>query len=191
MNCEAWELAAWVTTTLGFIVTIFGLPIIVFQLIQQRRQTRLDALNALYAQFDTHEARLAREFIYTTSSDRLKFSHLHSENGKADRKIVEETLATLERMAYPITTKQLPSEDAFNLYGGVLLWIAFKLWPYIMEQREIRENRTIAHKLQYRRYLEAVVREWVPKYAAAVKIPLPPIHLGTEEMLRQVLSAES
>ncbi len=187
MNCEPWEVASWVATTFGFVITIVGLPIVVVQLILQRRQARLDALSALYAQFDTHAARLAREFIYNATQDRLRFAHLHSESGKADREIVEETLATLERMAYPITSGQLPSKDAFNLYGGVLLSVTFRLWPYIMEQRELRQKSAVAHKLQYRRYLEAVVRKWVPKYAAAAKIPTPSMNISTEEMLRRVL----
>lgn len=187
MNREAWELASWIATTVGLVVTMVGLPVVVIQLILQRKQTRLDALSALYAQLDTHTARLARAFIYNAPPERLRLAHLHSEGGKAEREIVEETLATLERMAYPITTRQLPSDDAFNLYGGALLSIAYRLWPYIEEQRELRRQSTLAHKLVYRRYLEAVVREWVPKYAVAAKVPIPSTDINTEELLRQVL----
>lgn len=188
INCEAWELASWIATTFGFVVTIVGLPVVVIQLLLQRKQSRLDALSALYAQLDTHAARLAREFIYTAPQERLRLAHLHSESGKADREIVEETLATLERLAYPVTTGQLSSDDAFNLYGGVLLSVTYRLWPYIEEQRELRRNSAVANKLLYRRYLEAAVREWVPKYAAAANITKPSMDVNTEEMLRQVLS---
>jgi hypothetical protein len=188
MSRETWELASWIATTFGFVITIVGVPVVVIQLALQRKQSRLDVLSALYAQLDTHAARLAREFVYHAPPEHLRLKYLHSESGKASREVVEETLATLERMAYPISTGQLPSDDAFNLYGGVLLSITYRLWPYIEDQRELRRQSPAAHKLVYRRYLESVVRKWVPKYAAVANIPVPSEYLGTKEMLRKVIA---
>ena len=185
-----WALASQVATTVGSFLTIVGLIVVIVQLSGERRQTRLASLDAMYAQFDTHEARLNRELIYKAEPHRLSFDYLHSEAGAGDRRVVENTLAMFERMAYPVVKGYLPSEDAFELYGGVLLAATYKLWPYIEAQRKVRQVGAVGNKLLYRRFLEALVKEWVPKYALAVGQPKPTAS-STGEMLRGVVERKA
>ena len=119
MSREDWELASWMATTIASVLAVVGLFVVAVQLHWQRRESRLEFLNHLYTEFDTHEARLAREYIYTTPTSLLRLETLHSKDRSEDRRKVEETLAMLERVAYPIVMRQLRSKDAFNLYGGV------------------------------------------------------------------------
>jgi hypothetical protein len=186
MSREAWELASWVATTVGFVLAVAGLLAVVIQLSLQRRETQLDFLNQLYAELDTHEARLAREYIYRAPSQHLRVEVLHTDEYELERRLVEDTLATFERLAYRIAQHRRPSRDAFNLYGGVLLSVANRLWPYIEDQREMRKTSRQRHRLTYRRYFEAVVREWIPRYANAAGVRVPSRKLSTREMLRQL-----
>jgi hypothetical protein len=185
-----WELASWIATTIGFIFTIIGLIVVIIQLQMQRRQSRLDALSSLYKEFDTKEARFAREYIYNAPSEHLRLEKLHSTGFKEQRKLVEETLAMLERMAYPIVQKQIPSDDAFNLYGGVLLSITKKLWPYVEDQRKLRAQSIETHRLLYRRYLEEIVHEWASVYAQAVGLPEPARRLPTKDLFNHLFSSQ-
>ena len=189
MTREDWELTSWIATTLGFVLAVLGLLAVIFQLQSQNRQSKFGFLNQLYAQLDTHEARLAREYIYSAPLDQLRFDVLHSPDFKNERKLVEETLATLERVAYPIAFNQVPSEDAFNLYGGVLLSVAFRLWPYIEDQRHMRREKGLRKRLSYRRYLEVVIRLWAPKYAKEAGLEKPGCKLSTQDMLNSLFSA--
>jgi hypothetical protein len=188
---ETWELASWIATTVGSVLAVIGVFVIVVQLYLQRKQARLDALSSIYAELDSHEARLAREFIYNTPQEHLSLAHLHSTGQEQNRKRVEETIATLERMAYRICTKQVPPQDAFNLYGGVLLSVGYRVWPYIQDQREMRRTSGVGHKLVYRRYLEKVIRQWVPKYTAAIGGSLTPRNATTQAMLAHVFGKVS
>ncbi len=181
-----WQLASSIATTFGFLFAVIGLVIVIIQLILQRRQNRLAALDALYSTLDTHEARLDREFIYHASPEHLKLQYLHENSQSANRKRVEETIASLERVAYRIKTKQIPSEDTFNLYGGVILSVAYKVWPYIQDQRQMRAKSPGTHKLQYRRYFEAVVREWARKYAKAIGTDPPSKSASTPSILEAI-----
>lgn len=186
MSRDDWELASWIATTIGFVLAIAGLAAVVIQLSLQRREAQLDFLDQLYAELDTHEARLAREYIYKAPPDQLRVHVLHTEEHERERRLVEDTLATFERLAYRIAQHRRPSRDAFNLYGGVLLSVANKLWPYIEDQRAMRKMSKQRHRLTYRRYFEAVVREWVPRYASAAGVEVPGRKLSTREMLRQL-----
>jgi hypothetical protein len=183
---EQWELASWIATTIGFLFTIIGLIVVIIQMQRQRRQSRLDALSSLYLQFDTQEARFAREYIYNAPLEHLRLEKLHSAEFKDQRKLVEETLAMLERMAYPIVQRQLPSNDAFNLYGGVLLSITRRLWPYIQDQRNLRSQSRATHQLVYRRYLEEAVHKWANVYTKAIGLPRPKRDLSTNDLLVQI-----
>lgn len=191
MSREDWELASWIATTVGFALSILGFLVVIWQLRSQNRQSQLEFLNQLYAQLDTHEARLAREYIYNAPRDQLRLSVLHTPDFENERKLVEETLATLERIAYPIAHNQVSSEDAFNLYGGVLLSVAYRLWPYVEDQRALRKNKGLRKRLSYRRYLEAVIRKWVPKYAKASGLAKPGRNLPTHELLSSLFLTDS
>ncbi len=165
---EAWELAAFVATAIGLPIAALGLCLVTLQTYLQKKQARRDALIALYAELDTHEARNARTYIYNALPEDLRLVNLKKSPDKL--MAVDETLANLERMAYPIVQGYLPSEDAYNLYGGVLLAISARLWPYIEDQRKIRETQSVGNKLIYRRYLEAAIRKWAKKYARDTQI---------------------
>lgn len=193
MTRESWELASWIATTIGSALTVIGLIVVIVQLWLQRKQARLAALDVLFSEIDTHQARLARDYIYKVDSDKLRYTYLHDEPANADqRKNVEDTLATLERLAYKILTNQVPSEDAFNLYGGVILSIAAKTWPYIKDQREMRKGNPTAHRLEYRRYFENLVKKWIPKYCSELNIKLPPQDLkDTEVLLKHVFQPKA
>jgi len=93
-------------------------------------------------------------------------------------------------VAYRIATKQIPSDDTFNLYGGVMLSVAYKLWPFIEDQRAMRRNNYSIHKLEYRRYFESVVRKWIARYAKALGKCQPSNKLSTIQMLRAVFETE-
>lgn len=188
MTKENWELASWIATTFGFLFTILGLVVVIIQLFLQRRQNRLETLDKLYSTLDTPQARLYRKYIYDAKLEELSMSFLDSDTKKENHKQVEETIASLERFAYRIKTKQVPSLDAFNLYGGVLLSIAYKVMPYINEQREMRAKSKGSHKLQYRRYFEALVREWCVRYAKAINIKPPSRKLSTQNMLEYIFA---
>ncbi len=181
-----WNLAAEISQVVSAPITALGLLGIAVELVLNRRQTRLQALDLLYSQLDTHEARLAREFIYQAQPQQLTFTYLHEPSHAEARKQVEETIATLERFAYRITTHQIPHQDAFNLYGGVLLAVALRLWPYVEEQRAMRQRNSASHKLEYRRYLEVVARDWVRRYARATGQRPPSRNLKTLDQLRAI-----
>lgn len=189
MAYHPWEIASWIATTLGVILTVPGLFVVIFQLHLQQKQTRLAALDVFFSELDTHEARLARERIYNAGPDMLRLQYLHMEANVDLRKDVENTMATFERMAYKIISNQVPSKDAFNLYGGVLLSITNRIWPYIEDQREMRKGNPLSHQLIYRRYLEAVVRKWIPDYCRARNIKSPSGRLKTREMLQHIFPA--
>lgn len=191
MSRENWELASWISTTVASALAVVGIAVVAVQLYWQRRQTRLEFLDRLYGEFDTHEARLARQFIYEAPADKLRMKTLHSEEQKENRQKVEDTLAMLERIAYPIVQEQVPSEDAFNLYGGVLLSLAHRLWPYIEDQREFRRKGGLRHRLGYRKYLESVVKLWAPKYAATAGLPLPDTNSSTGDLLKALFPPKS
>lgn len=94
---QQWELVSYIATTVGAALTVLGLVVVIIQLQRQQMQSRLDALDALYSQLDTHEARLARDRIYNADAYNLRYKYLH-ETPTADtgslRQDVEETLAT-------------------------------------------------------------------------------------------------
>ncbi len=188
MPCQYWEFASWIATTIGAALTVLGLGVVIRQLYLQQLQARLTALDALFAEMDTREARLAREHIYNADLAMLRLQFLHQAANVELRKDVENTLATFERMAYKITTNQVPSNDAFNLYGGVLLSIANRVWSYVEEQREMRSRNPLVHRLIYRRYLESVVRQWIPRYCKAQGIKSPSHQLSTKQMLQCAFS---
>lgn len=97
----------------------------------------------------------------------------------------------LERLAYPICKQQVPPDDAFELYGGVLLSLAHQLWPYVEDQREMRRKGGLRLRLSYRRFLEAVAREWAPKYAEAGGLPDLDVSKTTAELLRDLFPAKA
>lgn len=189
MSRVDWELLSWISTTIGVFLATLGVFAVAVQLYLQRKQSRLEFLDRLYAQLDTHEARLARRYIYLASPDELRLKVLHSPGFEDQRRLVEETLATFERLTYPIVQRQVPSEDAFNLYGGVLLSVAYQLWPYVEDQRDLRRASGRRHRLGYRRYLETVIHEWAPKYAEAASLPPPPKGLSTNDLLHHLFPA--
>jgi hypothetical protein len=186
--CQQWELLSWIAASISPILTIIGFGVVIVQLHQQGKQLRLAALDVLYTELDTHQARLAREFIYNSGSDVLRFGSLHKAANSDQRKYVEDTLATLERIAYKIVTKQVPSQDAFNLYGGVFLGISNKTWAYIEDQRDIRKKNKAVHQLIYRRYLEEVIKLWIPKYCKEVGIKPPQREMPTKEQLEYIFT---
>lgn len=190
MTREFWELSSWVVTTLGSILAVAALICVAIQIWLQRRERRLTALDAMYAELDTHEARVARGVIYSAEKGALCLASLMKGGEEAKRKTVEDTLASLERVAYRVVTKQIPSNDAFNLYRGVVLSVAYKLWPFIEGQREMRRETKGVHKLEYRRYFESVVRQWIPRYAIALGICQPSNRLSTCEMLDALFETE-
>lgn len=191
MTCEFWELSSWVATTLGSIIAVVALICVAVQIWLQRRERRLAALDAMYAELDTHEARVARGVIYNANHEALCLSSLMKDGQEAKRKIVEDTLALLERVAYRVATKQIPEDDAFNLYGGVMLAVAYKLWPFIEDQRDMRRKTQGIHKLEYRRYFESVVRKWIPRYAKALGKCQPSNKFSTSQMLNAVFEIEN
>jgi hypothetical protein len=186
MGRDEWELASFMATAIGFPFAAVGLLIVIVQTYMQKRQTRREALATLYAELDTHEARLAREYIYNAPPDDLRFKAVHSPTAAQHRHYVEDTLATLERMAYPIVKGYLPARDAFNLYGEPLLAISKKLWSYVEDQRQMRERSAVGHRLLYRRYLEEAIRLWAPEYAKTANLPVPSESLTTREMLDRI-----
>lgn len=178
-----WEKTSYIATSFGFLLTVIGVGIVIVQTQLQRKQSRVASLAALYGELDTHESRLAREFIYKAEPESLTMEYLHHSTAMPERKQVEDTLAMLERMAYPIVQGQLPSDDAFNLYGGVLLSISYRLWPYVLDQRSLRKRGGSSHRLLYRRYLEAAIRLWAPRYANEAGLPQPDMNTSTEDIL--------
>lgn len=190
MTCEFWQLSSWIATTLGSIIAVVALICVAVQIWLQRREKRLAALDAMYAELDTDKARVDRGVIYNAEHEDLRMPGLMNDGEEAKRKIVEDTLASLERVAYRVATKQIPSDDAFNLYGGVMLSVAYKLWPFIEDQRDMRRNTSGIHKLEYRRYFESVVRKWIPRYAKALGKCQPSSKLSTIQMLKAVFETE-
>jgi hypothetical protein len=183
MCCEFWELGSWIATVIASALGVLGLAFVIWQLYLQRQQSRLEFLNRLYAEFDTPEARSARRHIYSQPPAMLRLEYLHAEGKEAERQMVEDTLAMLERAAYPIINHHVPSKDAFNVYAGVLLSLAHQLWPYVEEQRTLRRQSGLRHRLGYRKFLEAVVREWAPKYAREANLELSDASLSTSALL--------
>ena len=144
------------------------------------------------SELDTHEARMARKRIIEASDDELRLTHLNSVRGDQLRRDVDDTLATLEHMAYKINTKQIPEPDAFNYYGGVLLAMANRLWPYVEDHRAARLQNPRSHKLIYRRYLEERVVKWIPRYCkeGSVNKQPPPTQLSTREKLAYIFETK-
>jgi hypothetical protein len=160
MTAFGWEEASWIATAIGLPLAAIGLAFSAYVLRKQAQASRRDALAALYAELDTPEARIARNAIYDARPETLTYDYLHDKENEEDRRRVEEMLAALERMAYPIARKQLPPNDAFALYGGVLLRLTRSLWPYI----EARRKRAKPPDPGYRRFLEQVARDWAVRY---------------------------
>jgi thiaminase len=179
---DALEITAFIATTIGLPVGGVSVGILVWQTRVQQRQTRREALAKLYAEQDTHEARLARQQIYNSGPERLRLRTITAE----EKQVVDETLATLERMVYPVFRGYLSEEDAFNLYGGVVLSVSKCLWPYIEDQREMRARASASHKLLYRRYLEEAVRAWAKRYAQDMRISMPPESASTRTLLNAI-----
>ena len=150
---------------------------------QAKAEDRVRLLDSLYAEFDTARARRAREAIYNTPRENLRIAYLHLPEHKKERDLVDSTIASLERLSYRVLKLDVESEDAFQLWGGVMLQVCHKVWPYILEQREQRAASPGAHKLLYRRYLEEVVRKWIPRYGKEIGRKPPPDNLSTMEML--------
>jgi len=190
MTGEFWQLSSWVATTFGSIIAVVALICLAVQIWLQRRERRLAALDAMYAELDTHEARVARGVIYNARQEGLRLSPLMKDGEEAKRRIVEDTLASLERVAYRVVTKQIPSDDAFDLYGPVMLSVAYKLWPFIEDQRDMRRKTLGVHKLPYRRYLESVVRKWIPQYAKALRKCRASDRVSTSQMLNAVFEID-
>ena len=180
---EILEMAAFVATTVGLPIAAAGVVVLVWQTRAQQRQVRREALAKLHAELDTHKSRLARRFIYNAGANHLRLETMSDE----DTQTVEDTLATLERMVYPIVMGYLPDDDAFNLYGGVVLAISKRLWPYIEDQREMRARSPASHRLLYRRYLEQAVRTWSKRYARELGVALPPESASTRILLTTIL----
>lgn len=153
---------------------------------QDKAKDRVKLLSSLYAEFDTATARRAREAIYQASPSELCVKFLHDPNNKEKREQVESTIASLDRLGYYILNLGVESEDAFQLWSGVVFQVCYRVWPYIEEQRKERANRGFAHHLFYRRYLEEVVRKWAPRYAKEIRrnkqVDMP----STEEMLKSI-----
>ena len=179
-----WNGFALIASAVSSILTPIGLVVVIIQLRHEARQRRLAALEAIYSDLDTQEARLARDWIYRAPVEALRWSSLRENLPERER--VEGTLAAFERLAYKILTKQVPAGDAYNLYGGVLLGISARLWLCIQDQRNIRAQNPFAHRFQYRRYLEHVIREWVPQYCRDASIPTPPKQSSTDQLLASV-----
>jgi hypothetical protein len=189
-NPEFWELASFVATTIGLPIAAIGLFYIAWQTHIQKMQARRDVLLALYVEFDTHDARLARSFIYNAPQDALRLDSL--KRNPSHLKIVDDTLAGLERMVYPIVKGYLPNNDAFDLYGGVLLAISKRLWPYIDDQRTMREASSVSHSLVYRRFLDDAIRMWAPTYARAINLkPLKLKGVSTGTILEQLFPEDA
>lgn len=105
---------------------------------QAKAEDRVRLLDSLYAEFDTARARRAREAIYNTPRENLRIAYLHLPEHKKERDLVDSTIASLERLSYRVLKLDVESEDAFQLWGGVMLQVCHKVWPYILEQREQR-----------------------------------------------------
>lgn len=172
----------WILDAATLLVTFVGFLVVVVQLRVDARERRLARLEALYAEFDTAPAREDRAFIYGASPATLRLDYLREH--PAERRRVDNTLAMLERVAYPIARGERSAEqDAFNLYGGVLLAMTRLLWRYVEDEREMRKNNERAQKLLYRRYLEQVARRWARRYARALNQPSPSRALATKPLL--------
>jgi hypothetical protein len=114
--------------------------------------------------------------------------NLNSEENQDLHRKVEATLAMLDRTAYPILKGRVSADDAFELYAGVFLSVAFKLWPYVEDQREMRRKSGLRRRVGYRRFLEAVVRNWAVQYAIASGVKQPSSSRSTSEMLAALFS---
>jgi hypothetical protein len=183
---EIWEITSFIATTIGLPVAAASVGILVWQSRMQLRQARREELLKLYGEQDTHTARLARSLIYNATPERFR-EPLTDE----DRKIAEETLASLERMVYPIVMGLLPEDDAYNLYGGTVLSVSKCLWPYVEEQREMREKSPVSHKLVYRRFLEQAVRMFAGRYAREHGLTLPAEPAEVPALLNAILPKRS
>jgi hypothetical protein len=188
-----WTDAAAMATVIGTVFGVVGLGAIYWQLRSQVNQTRLETFEAFVRDLDTHEARTARKRILEASEDQLRLEHLNSESAAELRKDVDNTLATLERKAYKIWTKQVPERDAYNYYGGVLLAMANKLWPYIEDHRAMRSANPMSHKLIYRRYFQYVAEMWLPRYCneLVVAVDPPPKGMKIQDKLHLIFPAQN
>jgi hypothetical protein len=191
MGSEEWGLAADIATAIASVLAVGGLAAVIYQLSAQRREARLTALDKLFDDLDSSQARQDREFILNAPGELLTMAHLHHPKHESERQRVENSLASLERLAYKIHTGQVPKEDAFSIYGGVLLSIACRLWPYVVAQRNLRQQNPYAHRLVYRRYLERVARDWIPQYCDLAGLRRPPESLNTGEMLSFIFSMQA
>jgi hypothetical protein len=158
---------------------------------QARAEGRTRLLKYIYAEFDTEEARQARKAIYDAKPEQLRKDYLHNSQNTKERERVESTIASLERLAYRILNLGVEGEDAFQYCGGVLLQVTHKVWPYILEQRKLREEDPDTHKMLYRRFLEELVRKWVPKYAKEIRREPLSYSPSTEAMLNAIFSPDS
>ena len=190
MSRETWELISWIATTVASVVAVVGVIVVIVQLRWQAaqlrgqaQQSRLEFLTRLYGEFDTAEARLERAWIYGAPQEHLIMEFLHAKGHEKERAMVENTLAMLDRVSYPIISSQVPSDDAFSLWGGVFLSVAYKLWPYVEEQRDMRRKSGLRHRVGYRASLEKVVLMWAPKYAAEGQRRMPSGKLSVREVL--------
>jgi hypothetical protein len=110
---------------------------------QSQLDERSKLLDSLYDRLDTPEARRARETLYILSDEELTLAHLRDRSNERKRRDVENSIASFERLAYQIQTLGLESDDAFELWGGVILQVANKAWPYVLELRERSERRAL------------------------------------------------
>ena len=71
------EITSFIATTIGLPIASIGVGILIWQTRAQQRQTRREALAKLYAEQDTHEARLARHLIYNAEPERLRLKRVN------------------------------------------------------------------------------------------------------------------
>ena len=183
-----WELASWIATTLGAVFAVLGLLVVILQLHQQRTRHRLDFLFRLHSEFDTHEGRIAREYIYNAPASELRWEFLHVKDHEAERRLVEGTVAMLDRIAYQIVTKQVPDRDAYDLYSGVVLRLAYLLWPYIEDHRSQRQGSRLRHRGSHRRHLERLVLQWAPRFARQSQASSAAPNASTRDVLKQLFT---
>ncbi len=158
---------------------------------QAKAEDRGRRIASLYAEFDTARARRERQAIYYAPPENLCMAYLHMPEHKKERAVVESTIASLDRVCYGVLKLDVGGEDAYQMWCGMMLQVSHKLWPYILEQRELRRKDPGTHKVIYRRYLEEIVRQWIPRYAKEAGLEPPSHSLCTKQMLDAIFPSDS
>lgn len=138
-DATLWNVAASITTVLGFFVIIYTVLVALGQLKEMTRTRHLEAMLRVYEIIGSREARTQRRFLYTqlTSSP----AQLSSE----ERDHVEDVSASFDRIGKLIEDGLVPKEMLFDSHCEMIIRCWIKLKPYIIYHRQQIGGRHVEH----------------------------------------------